>query len=164
MHKETYIGWLNDAYSMEVGLVPVLENHEKDAEGNTEVQEKIQEHIEQTKKHAEMIKACIERNGEDVSSGKETFGSMLGKMKAASTGMYKDEVVKNALADYTAEHFEIASYQSLIAAATEMEDDETKQVCQTILGEEEDMAAWLAEQIPTITKDFMRQQAEKEDE
>lgn len=161
MHKETYLGWLNDAYSLEIGLVPVLENHEKDAEGNPEVQERIQEHIEETKKHAELIKSCIERLGEDVSAGKETFGAMLGKMKAASTGMYKDEIVKNALADYTAEHFEIASYTSLIAAATEMDDDETKQICQTILSEEEDMAAWLADQIPVITKDFLRLQAEE---
>lgn len=33
-HKELLVAWLNDAYAMEKGLVPILENHAKDAENH----------------------------------------------------------------------------------------------------------------------------------
>jgi ferritin-like metal-binding protein YciE len=68
-----------------------------------------------------------------------------------STALARDELVKNALHDYATEYFEMASYKSLIAAAQDIGDQETVNVCQQILQDEESMAAFLDQQLPIIT-------------
>ncbi len=158
-HKELYISWLNDAYGLEQALIPVLENHAKDAKDHPHVQARIQQHIEETRRQADMVKSCIERNGGSTSSIKSGMSKLFGTVQGASTGLAKDELIKNALADYSAEHFEIASYTSLIAAAEQLGDRETAQICQQILQEEIDMANWLQQQIPLITGEMLQMQA-----
>lgn len=59
-----------------------------------------------------------------------------------------DEVVEGALASYTFEHMEIASYRILIATSQEAGDVETQRVCEEILREEEAMASWLETNLP----------------
>jgi len=66
-----------------------------------------------------------------------------------------DEIVKAALATYTFEHMEIGSYRILIATAEALADTETKLVCEQILREEENMARWLEENLPSVTKQYL---------
>lgn len=158
-HKDLYLSWLNDAYSMERSLEQVLEHRVKDAKDHLHMQQRDQQHLEETRRHAELIKGCIERNGGDVSSLKSGMSQIMGKFQALSTGMAKDELIKNALADYAAEHFEIASYTSLIAAAEQLGDQETARICREILRDEENMANWLKQQIPSVTSEMLGIQA-----
>jgi ferritin-like metal-binding protein YciE len=151
-----YLQWLNDAYSMELGLVPVLENHAKDMESHSLDAARMRQHISETQRHAELLKECINRTGGDVSSLKATMGKTIGTLKGASTGMFSDELVKDCLADYSAEHLEIASYTSLIAAAEDAGDTQTAAVCRTILEDEISMSQWLESQIPVVTKHMLR--------
>ena len=65
------------------------------------------------------------------------MGKIGGFFRGISTGMAKDEVVKNALTDYAAEHFEIAGYTSLIAAAQAIGVQQTAAVCQQNPGRRE---------------------------
>lgn len=150
--KETLIAWLNDAYAMEQALIPVLENHAKDAEDFPEVAAADRRHLEETRRHAELVRGCIERLGESPSTAKSLLGQMLGAGQSVATGAFRDEVVKNFLSDYAAENFEIASYRALIAAARAVGDEETARVCEEILRDEERdeerMAAWLTESLP----------------
>jgi ferritin-like metal-binding protein YciE len=157
-HKDLYLSWLNDAYGMERSLEQVLEHRVKDAKDHPHIQQRDQQHLEETRRHAELIKGCIERNGGNVSSIKGGMSTVMGKVQAVSTGLAKDELIKNALADYAAEHFEIASYTSLIAAAEQLGDTETAQVCREVLREEERMAEWLQGQIPSITHEMLQMQ------
>jgi len=87
------------------------------------------------------------------------MGKIGGFFQGISTGMTKDEMVKNALTDYASEHFEIACYTSLIAAAQAIDDQQTVAVCQQILHDEEAMAHWLQQQVPVITQEFLGMQA-----
>ena len=135
-HKDFVIKWLNDAYSMENALIPVLENHAKDAEGLPQ-QPRIQEHIETTRRHADRVKECIERLGGDTSTLKTGTAKISGTLQGMSTGAAEDELVKNVISDYASEQFEVASYRSLIAAAEELGDQETVRACQENLREDE---------------------------
>jgi ferritin-like metal-binding protein YciE len=81
-------------------------------------------------------------------------------LQGMSTGAAEDELVKNALSDYAAEQFEVASYRSLIAAAEELGDQETVSACQENLREDEEMARWLEQQLPAVTQAFLRTKAE----
>ena len=85
---------------------------------------------------------------------------MAGKVTATAQGLsglfVSDEVVKASMASYTFEHMEIASYRCLIAAADAVGDTETSRICQQILQQEEAMAAWLKEQLPQVTRQFLQ--------
>jgi ferritin-like metal-binding protein YciE len=158
-HQDTVVAWLKDAHALELNLTQVLEHRVNDTKDYPQIQAKIQQHLEQTRRHAELVKGCIERLGSSTSAVKSAMGQIGGFFQGVSTGMAKDEIVKNALADYASEQFEIACYTSLIAAAQSLGDQQTASVCQQILRDEEEMARWLHQQIPTITQAFLGMQA-----
>ncbi|HYG62137.1 MAG TPA: ferritin-like domain-containing protein [Thermoanaerobaculia bacterium] len=157
--RETLIGWLNDAYAMEQGLVQVLENHANDAKDMPEAYRKLTQHLEQTRMHAERVRECVERLGGSTSTMKTAMGTVSGFFQGRSTGASPDELVKNALADYASEHLEIASYRALIVAAQALGENHVVQVCEQILREEEEMASWLERQLPMIVQDYLGQGA-----
>lgn len=157
--NDLLVAWLNDAYGMENALVQILEHQVKDAQELPEVQSRIQLHLEQTRQHAEMVKSCVERLGGSTSSLKSGLASLFGQMQALSTGAAQDEMVKNALADFAAENFEVASYTALITAAQEIGDMQTVTVCQQILQQDQEMAQWLAQNLPNLVRDTMRTMA-----
>jgi ferritin-like metal-binding protein YciE len=155
--KSTYLAWLNDAHAMELGLVVMLQKQQKETESMPEAHAKITEHLEETKRHAERIEACITRLGGDPSLGKDWLsqaGSAIGGMFAS---MPQDAMVKNVHSSYASEHFEIATYTLLSAAATQLGDTETAAVCEDILKDEVDMANWLLMQLPVITAKHLQE-------
>ncbi len=155
--RETLIGWLNDAYAMETGLVQVLENHANDVKDRPEMYRRIAQHLEETKMHAERVRDCVQRLGGDVSTMKTAMGAVSGFFQGRSTGASPDELVKNALADYASEHLEIASYRALIVAARALGEQHVVQVCEGILRDEEEMARWLEQSLPTVVQEYLGQ-------
>lgn len=158
--RETLVAWLKDAYAMESALVDTLDNAAKDAskDGADMMAVKIREHVESTRRHAELLRECIERHGESTPTLKTAVGkithffSELGKVAA------DDKIVKNALQGYAAEHFEIACYRALIAAARHIGDEQTAAVCERILQDEVEMARTLEANLPQITTAYLDRQ------
>jgi ferritin-like metal-binding protein YciE len=161
-HQELLVNWLKDAYAMEMTLAVALDNHAKDAEKQPAICSRIEQHAEQTRRHAELVKSCVERLGGKVSVIKTSLGNMFGAIKEAPMGLAEDELVKNALSDYASEHFEIACYRALITAAQAQGDTETATICQQILADEVAQASWLEQQLPTMVQQFYGQQASRE--
>jgi len=157
-NKKQLIAWLNDAYAMERSLAQVLENHANDAKDYPEIQIRTETHLEETRRHAEWLERCLRVLGESASTTKGIMGSAMGKMQGVASGMFKDEVIKNLLADYSAEHMEIASYTALIAAAESLGEAEIVRICTDILNEEKTMADWLEQRIPSVTKSYLEKQ------
>jgi ferritin-like metal-binding protein YciE len=158
-HQETLIAWLNDAYAMENNLIQTLENHAKDAKDHPQMRAKIEEHLQATRRHADMVKGCVERLGSSTSAIKTGISHLVSAVQGIGTGAASDELVKNTLSDYAAEYFEIACYTSLITAAQSLGETEVARICQQILRDEQDMARWLEQQIPTVTQEFLNIQA-----
>jgi ferritin-like metal-binding protein YciE len=156
-HNELYIAWLNDAYATEQALIKVLENHVKDAEGHPQMQARIQQHLEETRQHGELVKGCVERLGSSPSGVKSGLASIMGAMQGISTGAAKDELVKDGIQDFAAENFEIASYQGIIAAAQFLGDMETANICGQILAQEQAMASFLQQQLPLAIQEVLQQ-------
>lgn len=156
--KDLVVAWLNDAYSMEQSISQVLENHAKDAKEMPQMQATMQQHLEATNRHAEMVKGMLDHLGEKPSTTKSTMSTVMGKVQGMSTGMAKDELIKNALSDYSTEYMEIASYTSLAQAGRLMGDDYIVQTCETILQDERAMAQWLEQQIPVLTGMMLQQE------
>jgi ferritin-like metal-binding protein YciE len=154
--REILISWLNDAYAMEQAQIPVLQNHARDAAALPHVRARDEQHLEETRRHAELVESCLERLGESPSKAKGFFGGMMGAMQSVATGPFKDELVKNFLQDYASENLEIASYSALIAAARDLNEPEIAATCERILEDERNMARWLEDNLPTAVRESMR--------
>jgi ferritin-like metal-binding protein YciE len=154
-HKELVIAWLNDAHAMELGIAQVLERHAEEAKDHPQMHAGLQRHLEQTRRHAELVKGCVERMGGETSGVKSGMASVMGTVQGMTTKLAKDELIKNTLHDYGTEHFEIACYTSLIAAAENLGDQETARVCREILRDDQAMADFLFQQIPPTTIEML---------
>jgi ferritin-like metal-binding protein YciE len=154
-HNKLFVSWLKDAYSMENAIVPVLEKQVTATASYPEIQNGIQRHLESTKGHADTVRKCLEQLGEEPSALKTGIAEMGGKVQGMMENMPKDNLIKSALQDYSTEHMEIASYKALIAAANELGHPEIAESCREILQDEEAMARWLDQQLPSIVKNTL---------
>jgi len=156
MATNLLVSWIRDAHAMELALEPVLENHAKDAESvMTDVSARDRQHAAETRQHADRMRQALEQLGESPSTVKSTLSSLFGHLQSVSTGMFSDELMKNALSDYAAEQFEVACYRSLIAAAEELGEDRVAALCRANLQEDEAMARWLESQLPRFVRETM---------
>ncbi|HET8581220.1 MAG TPA: DUF892 family protein [Candidatus Paceibacterota bacterium] len=154
--KETYLDWLRDAHAMEETLVKVLEKQVEEVPADMgAAKQKIEEHLEATRGHAEKVAACLERNGGSVSDAKDLFGKLNAGIQGLGMSMMSDKLVKNVHTSYAAEHFEIATYSIIKAAAEEVGDVEGADMCDAIIADEEDMADWLLDQLPVVSSDYI---------
>lgn len=155
--REALVSWLDDAHSMENTLVPILENHAKDAKEHPEARDRIQRHAEETKRHAQLLADCLQELGKKPSSTKKAVSKMMGMGQAITTGPFEDELIKNAISDYATENFEIACYEALITAAQDLGEPKVEQICKQILEDERAMAQWLETQLPKTVHEFIVQ-------
>jgi ferritin-like metal-binding protein YciE len=153
------IDWLRDAHGMEQQAREVLKRQASRLKNYPDLQQRVERHVHETERQAERLEQCLERYGESVSILKDTMGKISGNLGAIMNAAAEDEVLKNVIADYAFEHFEIASYRSLIGAAEILGDMETADVCRQNLQEEEAMAKWVEEHIDSLTKAFLEREA-----
>jgi ferritin-like metal-binding protein YciE len=154
--RENLLDWLRDAHAMEQQAETMLSTTASRIENYPEMKARLEQHIEETREQARLIKGCIDRLGGDPSTVKDMAAKATATAQGLSGMFVSDEIVKAAMASYTFEHMEIASYRALIAAAKVAGEIETRQICERILAEEEAMAAWLAEHLPVVTKKFLQ--------
>jgi ferritin-like metal-binding protein YciE len=130
------------------GMAQRIENY-------PDLKARVEQHIGETQRQAERVRACIERRGDSTSTIKDTGAKMLGLGQAMSGMFVSDEVMKGSIACYAFEAMEIASYRILIDTAREVGDEETARACEQILQEEEAMANWLEQNLPTLTHQYL---------
>jgi len=157
--EETLLDWLRDAHAMEQQAEQMLSGMAQRIENYPQLKAQVERHIEETRAHANLVQQCIDRRGSSTSAVKDVAGKLTGLGQALSGLFVSDEIVKGALAGYSFEHMEIASYGILIAAAEEAGDMETKRVCEGILQQEKAMASWLEQHLPELTREFLRRDA-----
>ena len=148
--------WLRDAHAMEQQAEKMLESTSSRLEHYPELRERMEQHLEETREQARLLRSCIDRRGAGSSTMKDMAARVAGLGQGMSGLFVSDEVVKGTLASYTFEHMEIASYRSLIAAAEAAGDSETANVCRKILPQEEAMAEWLGKRIGEVTQRFLQ--------
>ena len=154
--EDQVLDWLRDAHAMEEQAEQMLTAQASRLEHYDALRTRIEQHIDETRRQGEQVRACIERLGGSTSAMKDLGGKTLALFQGMSGLFVSDEVVKGVLASYAFEHMEIASYRILAAAAEAVGDLETKRVCESICREEEAMAGWLHEHMGQITVQYLR--------
>ncbi len=89
-HQEMLLAWLNDACAMENALIRTLEHQIKDAEGHPELQARDRQHLDETRRHADLVKGCVERLGGGTSALKTGMANVQGVAQALSTRLVKN--------------------------------------------------------------------------
>lgn len=153
--EERLLEWLRDAHAMEEQAEQMLSGLAGRIENYPDVKAKIEEHLAETRVQAKTLRACIERRGGSTSTLKDMTGKAMALAQSISGVFVGDEIVKGALASYTFEHMEIASYKILIAAAEAVGDEETRRACEGILAEEEAMARWIEQNLHRLTYRYL---------
>ncbi|USX12406.1 DUF892 family protein [Oxalobacteraceae bacterium OTU3CAMAD1] len=153
--NENLVDWLRDAHGMEQQAESMLEAQASRLEHYPALRERIVQHIEETRWQREQLEACLSRLGSSPSIIKDMGGKMMAFGQAVGGMFASDEVVKGAMAGYIFENMEIASYTALIAAAGVAGDTQTQAVCEAILKQEQAMAAWLLQNLPSTTTAFL---------
>jgi ferritin-like metal-binding protein YciE len=154
--RDTLIVGLRNAYGLEGQALSTMENVHSRLEHYPELKAAVGQHIEETRRQQQMVEQCLSRFGESPSGLKEAAMKLMGNLQAMVHASTSDEVLKNAFALYAFEHFEIASYKSLIAMAEECGETEVVQTCREILRQEEMTAQKLDQLLVPVTKTYMR--------
>jgi Domain of unknown function (DUF892) len=81
--------------------------------------------------------------------------TFLRGMRSQGASPLDAPLIQDSIADIAAEHYEIATYTTLITAARACRDEETARVCREILREEEEMARWLEEHLTVLVRELV---------
>jgi ferritin-like metal-binding protein YciE len=153
--EERLMEWLRDAHAAEEQAQTMLSGMANRIENYPELKSRVQQHAEESRRHAELVRGCIERRGGSTSLIKDTGSKVLALGQAMSGMFVGDEVMKGSIASYAFEAMEIASYNILITTARAARDEQTAKVCEQILQDEQAMAHWLEQHVPDLTSKYL---------
>ena len=153
--EERLMEWLRDAHAAEEQAETMMSGVVSRLENYPQLKARLQQHIQETKRQAELVRGCIERRGGSTSTIKDAGAKMIAMGQAMSGMFVGDEVMKASIASYAFEAMEIASYRIRITTAQRVGDQETARICEQILREEEAMAEWLKQNIPMLTQQYL---------
>src|SRR3712207_1359949 len=57
--RSTMIAWLNNAYGMEQNLIQVLEAQVRQAQDRPDIRKRLQDHLDETRRHADTVQRCL---------------------------------------------------------------------------------------------------------
>jgi ferritin-like metal-binding protein YciE len=153
--QSNLIDWLNDAYAMERSLEVMLRKQAENAEAHRAVRDRARIHLDETEAHAERVAECLSLLGATPSTLKTATGQVMEMAKGMMTKMASDERVKDFLAAYGAEYFEVACYKALIAAANVADAESIVPLLEKNLKEDEAMASWLDLNVNAVVRDYL---------
>jgi ferritin-like metal-binding protein YciE len=157
--RENLISWLRDAHAMEGQAITLLETQLERLEHYPEAKPRLQQHLQQTRDQVAAVERCLGKLGADPSTFKDSAMKLSATMQGMMSAMSTDEVLKHALASSAFEQFEASSYRSLVAAAEQAGESEIARTCEQLMKEEQDMAKWMWDQIPHLTKQYLAREA-----
>jgi ferritin-like metal-binding protein YciE len=150
-----FLTGLRNAHGMETQAIQILSRQLERLENYPDMEAAIRRHIEESKAQRTRLEEVLHRLGETPSTLKDTALGFVGNLMALAHVPAADEVVKNTLANYAFEHFEIATYKTLITVGEAVGDGQAVIAVRMNLAEEEHMAAWIGEHITPTTLQFM---------
>ena len=154
--KDEIIGWLCDAYAMELSQEAALEKICNNSEETIECRTAAAMHLTETRQHSRIMESLARSLGADVFSFKKGLGVMAEKLHGIETMLSHDGQIKDLLGCYATEHFEIACYSALAAAADVAGFSQITNACRQIILDEEKMAETIRKELPQVVRDYLQ--------
>ncbi len=153
---EIFTTGLRNQHAVEQQAVALLSRQVERLENYPEMEARMRQHIDESKIQAQRIEELLSGLGTSHSSLKDAGLSFMGNMAALAHTVAPDEVVKNSFANFAFEHFEIASYKSLLTLADAVGQGQARSALKQSLAEEEDMANWIDQHLSSTTMRYVQ--------
>ncbi len=157
--RDLFITGLRNAHAMESQALSVIETQLGRLESYPEMIAMLQQHRRETESQIARLDQIFQGLGESPSGLKDTVMSAMGSMQAMGHALAGDEILKNHMADYMFEHFEIAAYTALITMAQSMGHTAALPLLQQNLAEEQRFQQMLIDSLPRVTEAFLSRTA-----
>jgi ferritin-like metal-binding protein YciE len=151
---DLFITGLKNAHAMENQALSIMKPQASRIESYPEVEAQLDKHIAETEVQIQRLEGILDQLGEDKSSLKDLALSVAGTFAAIGHTVAPDEILKNSMANFAFENFEIAAYKSLISLAEASGNDGAVADLELNLQEEVAMADWLDTNIEAVTLKF----------
>jgi ferritin-like metal-binding protein YciE len=152
--NDLFITGLKNAHAMENQALSIMKPQASRIENYPEVEAQLKRHITETEGQIARLERILESQGEDKSTLKDMALSLAGTFAAVGHTVAPDEILKNSMANFAFENFEIAAYKSLIALAEASGNAAAVSDLELNLQEEIAMAEWLDGNIEAVTLKF----------
>ncbi|KQW32074.1 hypothetical protein ASE36_07715 [Rhizobium sp. Root274] len=153
--RSLFVTGLKNAHAMENQALSIIKPQLKRIENYPQVAARLETHLRETEAQITRLEDILASLDEDNSTLKDWMLSASGSMAAIGHSMADDEILKNSFANFAFENFEIAAYNSLIVMAELGGFQGAVGALQQNLSEEEDMAAWLQDNLRDVTTEFV---------
>lgn len=153
--RKIYLTGLRNAHAMEAQAIELLQRQIGRLENYPEMAARMQQHLTESETQQKRLEEVLASLSETYSSIKDTALATLGNLMALGHAPAPDEVVKNTLANFAFEHYEMAAYKSLITLAEATGHTMAMSGLRQSLQEEEAMARWIDEHIKPTTLRFL---------
>jgi ferritin-like metal-binding protein YciE len=151
--REVYVIGLRNQHAVENQAIELLERQLGRLENYPEMADRMRQHLEESKQQAARIEELLASLNTSHSTLKDMVTSFMGTVAALGHASASDEVVKNTFANFAFEHYEIASYQSLLVVADLAGEQASTSVLRQSLQEEQAMAQWIEDHLkPTMVR------------
>jgi ferritin-like metal-binding protein YciE len=152
--RDLFITGLRNIHAVEKQALSIMTPQVERIEHYPEVAERLRAHIEETHGQIARLDEILAGFQESHSTLKDAALSMSGGMAAITHSIAGDEILKNSFANYAFEHFEMASYMSLLALVDDGGFASAKAALEQSLGEEKAMAQWIGDHLPEVTRRY----------
>jgi ferritin-like metal-binding protein YciE len=154
--RDDVIAWLRDAHAMEAAHVDNLDRLIRLSDNYPQLKSQLQKHLVISTKQRDEIEQELARFDTSRSVLKDWAMKFTGQVEPLVSRFTQDSIPKNCLLAHSYEAFEIASYRSLLGAAEELDMQELRTMCERYIREEQEMANFLFEHLPEITRQYLR--------
>jgi len=150
-----FITGLHNAHAMETQAIQILSRQLDRLESYPDMAAQLRRHVAESEAQRARLDEVLATLEEKHSMLKDSVLGMVGNLMALAHVPAGDEVIKNTLANYAFEHFEIAAYETLIAMAEATGQTAGIAAFRTSLREEQAMAQWIHDHIGPTTLKFL---------
>lgn len=152
--SELFVIGLRNAHAVEKQALSIMEPQIARIEHYPELADRLRLHVRETNDQIARLDEILAGFDTSGSALKDIALSITGGAAAMSHSLAGDEILKNSFANYAFEHFEIASYKSLLTLAEDGGFGSSTALLQQSLREEQSMAEWIDEALPGITRRY----------
>jgi ferritin-like metal-binding protein YciE len=142
--RDIYITGLRNQHAVENQAIELMERQVGRLENYPEMETRLRRHIAETREQARRLQELLSDFDTSNSTFKDTMMAFVGNMAAITHAMAPDEILKNTMANYAFEHFEIASYYTLLTLNDMAGHAAGRSALQASLKEEQEMAEWFS--------------------
>ena len=153
--QKLFVDGLRNAHAMEKQALAMIKPQVNRIENYPELVQRMRQHWSETEGQISRLETLLGQLGESPSALKDTVMSVMGGAAVLGHTPAGDEILKDSIANFAFENYEIAAYTSLIALASASGHAEAIAPLEQTLSEEEDMAAFLEQNLAPVTAKFV---------